>query len=154
MCNFLKMLELESSVSGNIRTAFFKEKIRKYYFWENIRFFFNIWARKFDFRKYKEFCWGGFFSFGGFEMEIGLDSSITCYFSLDKIAWKAEPVSWQKVKYVIALKYVEKYTYWWWLKFLLIFRLLVIIFTQERALRKTFTYSKSIIATLKKVLNS
>ena len=28
MGNFLKMLELESYVSGNIRTAFFKENIR------------------------------------------------------------------------------------------------------------------------------
>ena len=51
----------------------------------------------------------------------------------------------------LAIEKICYYFQWCLIKYLLIFRLWVIIFTQERDPWQTFTYLKSLIETLKKV---
>ena len=50
---------MQGSVFGNTRDAFFWENLWKPFLWENIKNFFNIWARKFHFPKHKNFFFGG-----------------------------------------------------------------------------------------------
>ena len=79
--NFL-FIGLENSISWNIGVPF-SPNLKKAFFWENVRNFFNIRVRKSHFLKYKEFfCGVDFFYFFAFRLKSPLGSCIPYYFLL------------------------------------------------------------------------